>query len=58
MKESNEAKIIIRGARQHNLRNVDIDIPKYKLVVVTGLSGSGKAAALRGITVGIRPPVP
>ncbi len=36
--------IKIRGARQHNLKNVDIDIPKNKLVVVTGLSGSGKSS--------------
>ena len=37
-------KIKIRGARAHNLKNVDIDIPKNKLVVVTGLSGSGKSS--------------
>lgn len=36
--------IVIRGARAHNLKNVDIDIPKNKLVVVTGLSGSGKSS--------------
>ena len=36
--------IKIRGARQHNLQNVDIDIPKNKLVVITGLSGSGKSS--------------
>ncbi len=35
--------IVIRGARQHNLKNVDIDIPKDKLVVITGVSGSGKS---------------
>ena len=35
--------IKIRGAREHNLKNVDLDIPKNKLVVVTGLSGSGKS---------------
>lgn len=35
--------IIIRGARQHNLKNIDIDIPKNKLVVITGVSGSGKS---------------
>lgn len=39
-----EKIIKIRGARQHNLKNVDIDIPKNKLVVVTGLSGSGKSS--------------
>ena len=37
-------KLIIRGARMHNLKNIDIDIPKYKLVVITGLSGSGKSS--------------
>ena len=36
-------KIIIRGARQHNLKNVDIELPRNKLVVITGLSGSGKS---------------
>ena len=37
-------KIIIRGARQHNLKNVNLDIPRNKLVVITGLSGSGKSS--------------
>ncbi|MBL1148188.1 MAG: excinuclease ABC subunit UvrA [Pseudomonadota bacterium] len=36
--------IRVRGAREHNLRNVDVDIPRDKLVVVTGLSGSGKSS--------------
>lgn len=36
--------IKIRGARQHNLKNINIDIPKNKLVVITGLSGSGKSS--------------
>ncbi len=36
-------KLKIRGARQHNLKNIDIDIPKNKLVVISGLSGSGKS---------------
>ena len=35
--------IVIRGARQHNLKNIDIDIPKDQLVVITGVSGSGKS---------------
>ena len=43
MKEYSD-KIIIRGARQHNLKNVDVDIPRNKLVVITGLSGSGKSS--------------
>ena len=37
-------KIIIRGAREHNLKNIDIDIPRNKLVVISGLSGSGKSS--------------
>jgi excinuclease ABC subunit A len=36
--------IRIRGARTHNLKNIDIDIPKHKFVVITGLSGSGKSS--------------
>ncbi|MDR2252141.1 MAG: excinuclease ABC subunit UvrA [Endomicrobium sp.] len=36
--------IKIRGARQHNLKNIDLDIPRNKLIVVTGLSGSGKSS--------------
>ncbi len=36
--------IKIRGARVHNLKNIDLDIPKHKLVVITGLSGSGKSS--------------
>src|SRR5258708_6174074 len=36
--------IKVRGARQHNLKNVDLDIPKNKLVVLTGVSGSGKSS--------------
>ncbi|HYK84338.1 MAG TPA: excinuclease ABC subunit UvrA [Ktedonobacteraceae bacterium] len=37
-------KIIIRGAREHNLKNIDVTIPRDKLVVITGLSGSGKSS--------------
>ena len=36
-------KIIIRGARQHNLKNIDAELPRNRLVVITGLSGSGKS---------------
>ena len=37
-------KIVIRGAREHNLKNIDVTIPRDKLVVITGLSGSGKSS--------------
>jgi excinuclease ABC subunit A len=36
--------IKIRGARTHNLANIDLDLPRNKLIVVTGLSGSGKSS--------------
>ena len=36
--------IYIKGAREHNLKNIDIEIPRDKLVVLTGLSGSGKSS--------------
>ncbi|HEX7032244.1 MAG TPA: excinuclease ABC subunit UvrA, partial [Nitrososphaera sp.] len=36
-------KIVVRGARQHNLKNINVEIPKNRLVVITGLSGSGKS---------------
>ena len=37
-------KIVIKGAREHNLKNVDVTIPRDKLIVMTGLSGSGKSS--------------
>ena len=37
-------KIVIRGAREHNLKNIDVELPRDKLVVITGLSGSGKSS--------------
>ena len=37
-------KIVIKGAREHNLKNIDLEIPRNRLVVVTGLSGSGKSS--------------
>ena len=37
-------KIIVRGARTHNLKNIDIELPRSKLIVITGLSGSGKSS--------------
>jgi excinuclease ABC subunit A len=36
-------KIIVRGAREHNLKNIDVEIPRDKMVVITGISGSGKS---------------
>lgn len=42
MSESNH--ISIKGARVNNLKNIDVDIPRNKLVVITGLSGSGKSS--------------
>ena len=36
--------IYIRGARTHNLQNIDLDLPRDRLIVVTGLSGSGKSS--------------
>ena len=38
-----QSKIVVRGAREHNLKNVDVEIPRNALVVLTGLSGSGKS---------------
>lgn len=40
----NNDKIIIRGAREHNLKNIDLELPRNKLVVISGLSGSGKSS--------------
>jgi len=37
-------KIVVRGARQHNLKNINLEIPRQKLTVITGLSGSGKSS--------------
>ncbi|WP_347838496.1 excinuclease ABC subunit UvrA [uncultured Draconibacterium sp.] len=39
-----EEKIVVQGARVHNLRNIDVEIPRNKLTVITGLSGSGKSS--------------
>ena len=36
--------IIVKGARAHNLKDIDIELPKNKLIVMTGLSGSGKSS--------------
>ncbi len=39
-----QEKIIVRGAREHNLKNVNVELPRNKLIVITGLSGSGKSS--------------
>ena len=44
MEFNQEDKIIVTGARVHNLKNVDVEIPRNSLVVITGLSGSGKSS--------------
>ena len=38
-----QTKIVVRGAREHNLKNIDVELPRNALVVLTGLSGSGKS---------------
>ena len=37
-------KIVIKGAKEHNLKNISLEVPKDKLIVITGLSGSGKSS--------------
>ena len=37
-------RIVIKGARQHNLKNIDLELPKNSLIVMSGLSGSGKSS--------------
>ncbi len=44
MLSRDEPQIIVRGAREHNLRNVNVELPRDKLIVFTGLSGSGKSS--------------
>ena len=44
IKNNFEAKITFQGVKTHNLKNIDIEIPKNKLVTITGVSGSGKSS--------------
>ena len=44
MSDHDHGSIVVRGARQNNLKNLDIEIPTGELVVVTGVSGSGKSS--------------
>ena len=44
MKKNEENKIIIKGARTHNLKNINVEMPRNKMVVITGMSGSGKSS--------------
>ncbi|MEE3165491.1 MAG: excinuclease ABC subunit A, partial [Pseudomonadota bacterium] len=44
LKKNNQKYIRIKGSREHNLKNIDVDIPKEKITVITGLSGSGKSS--------------
>ena len=39
-----QSSIVIKGAREHNLKDIDVTIPRDELVVITGLSGSGKSS--------------
>ena len=41
---NSQLKITISGAKQHNLKNINLEIPHYKLIAVTGVSGSGKSS--------------
>src|SRR3989304_5322295 len=45
-------RIVVRGPREHNLKNIDVEIPRDKLVVITGVSGSGKSSPPFGTVYG------
>lgn len=44
MKKENEEKIIVKGARTHNLKNITVEMPRNKMIAITGMSGSGKSS--------------
>ena len=44
-------KIVIKGAKEHNLKNISLEIPKDKFIVITGLSGSGKSTLANGLLI-------
>ena len=48
-------KIVVRGAREHNLKNVDVEMPRDRLIVITGLSGSGKSVSYTHLTLPTTP---
>ena len=47
-------KIVIKGAKEHNLKNISLEIPKDKFIVITGLSGSGKSSLAFEATLQVR----
>ena len=44
MAEESKKQIVIKGAREHNLQNIDVSVPRDEFIVITGLSGSGKSS--------------
>ncbi len=48
-----QEKITVIGAREHNLKNIDVEIPRDKLVVISGISGSGKKVLWVGVGIGL-----
>ena len=44
MSDDTKKQIVIKGAREHNLQDIDIEVPRDELIVITGISGSGKSS--------------